>query len=182
MPIQRTFSDPIFMNFYDHYCPICSSRMEKIKCSGFVDSWSEEAKNFNLSSGDTRLFGTVKLIWDELRCPVCEYQISSKEMIKLERQENVNEQGTKRRLSSLNPIYIYFRRHNCPKCRSKLVIESEAIVNKQTDGSNHFKIAMSETRFVKNVVLERKVFECPECSFSISLSSLLEYELNHHTE
>jgi len=69
-----------------HYCPICSSELEKVKNSKIVNSKSEEAKNFDFSSGDTYMIGSVKFVWNELYCPACNKNYTVKEIRALEKQ------------------------------------------------------------------------------------------------
>jgi len=76
---------PIFF-MKKHYCPICSSKLEKVKNSKIVNSKSDEAKNFNFSAGDTHMVGSVKFVWNELHCPACNKNYTVKEIQTLEKQ------------------------------------------------------------------------------------------------
>ena len=82
--VKRIWSSPIFLHFKKHYCPACNSKLKPTKVAKVVNSKSEEAKNFDFSSGDGYLVGNVKFIWTELKCMDCNYTYSIKEMKAIE--------------------------------------------------------------------------------------------------
>ena len=50
------------------------------KASKIVNSNSEEAKDYDFSSGDTYLIGNIKFIWTEFLCTVCDKTYSLQEI------------------------------------------------------------------------------------------------------
>ncbi|NTW95539.1 MAG: hypothetical protein HGB31_02845 [Erysipelotrichaceae bacterium] len=85
--IKRTWTSPFYVNIKKHYCPDCHSLLSKTKVSKIVNSKSPEAKEYDFSSagGEGYMFGDVKFIWTEFKCPSCGKQISISDMKKIER-------------------------------------------------------------------------------------------------
>ena len=69
--VKREWSRPFWVRFKKHHCPACNALLTTIKVSKVVNSKSEEAKNFDFSSGDTYMVGNIKFIWTEFQCNVC---------------------------------------------------------------------------------------------------------------
>ena len=57
--------------FKKHYCPSCMNLLTTTKVSKIVNSNSEEAKDYDFSSGDTYMIGKIKFIWTEFLCTDC---------------------------------------------------------------------------------------------------------------
>ena len=77
---KETLESPFFVNSREHYCPNCNELLDKIKVSQIVNSKSEEAKEFDFSSGETYMKGNVKFIWTEFKCDSCNSQYTIKEI------------------------------------------------------------------------------------------------------
>lgn len=77
--VKREWSSPIFVYLKKHYCPICGEKLERTKISRIINSSSEEAKNYDFSSGDSFLVGNVKFIRTGFRCNKCDKLYSIKE-------------------------------------------------------------------------------------------------------
>lgn len=73
-------NDDLFFTLKKHYCPYCNERLEKTKTETVVNSGSEEAKNYDFSSGDTDFVGKVKFIKTAFRCNKCGKTYSIKEV------------------------------------------------------------------------------------------------------
>lgn len=84
--IKRTWSRPLFMKWGKHKCPVCGKELKKTKVSKIVNSASEEAKNFDFSSGDTYMIGNVKFIWTEFVCTECNQSFSADEIYQYEKK------------------------------------------------------------------------------------------------
>lgn len=84
--VKREWTHPIFC-LRTHYCPCCSTRLEKTKTETIVNSASEEAKNYDFSNagGDTYLMGNIKFIRTAFRCRRCDRTYSIKELIEAEK-------------------------------------------------------------------------------------------------
>lgn len=78
--VKREWSRPFWVRFKKHHCPACNALLTTIKVSKVVNSKSEEAKNFDFSSGDTYMVGNIKFIWTEFRCNVCNNSYSLQEI------------------------------------------------------------------------------------------------------
>ena len=57
------------------------------KASKVVNSKSEEAKNYDFSSGDTFMAGNIKFIWTEFQCAACGKTFSINEIRKSEKNK-----------------------------------------------------------------------------------------------
>ena len=78
--VKREWSRPFWVRFKKHHCPACNALLTTIKVSKVVNSKSEEAKNFDFSSGDTYMVGNIKFIWTEFQCNVCNNSYSLQEI------------------------------------------------------------------------------------------------------
>jgi len=68
-----------------HYCPKCKVLLQIKRKERVVNSESEEAKDFDFSSGGlafgpSRAIGNVKFTWDVFYCEKCDLEISIKNM------------------------------------------------------------------------------------------------------
>ena len=73
-------NDDLFFTLKKHYCPYCNERLEKTKTETVVYSNSEEAKNYDFSSGESFYAGNVKFIKTEFRCNKCGKTYNIKEL------------------------------------------------------------------------------------------------------
>ena len=69
--VKREWSRPFWVRFKKHYCPTCMNLLTTTKVSKIVNSNSEEAKDYDFSSGDTYMIGNIKFIWTEFLCDAC---------------------------------------------------------------------------------------------------------------
>ena len=78
----------IYIRRKNHYCPCCYGLLEVKEKSKIVNSESEEAKNFDFSSGGEggSMIGNVKFTWDILYCGKCNLEISELEIRNHERR------------------------------------------------------------------------------------------------
>ncbi len=83
--IKRIWSSPFFLHFKKHFCPVCHKKLTPVEVIKVVNSKSEEAKNFDFSSGDGYMVGNIKFIWTELKCMDCNCTYSIKEMKAIEK-------------------------------------------------------------------------------------------------
>jgi len=84
--VQRIWTRPLFVKFRKHYCPACGKELEKQTVSKIVNSESEEAKDFDFSSGDVFMVGNVKFIWTEFVCAKCNISYSVNEIHQSEKE------------------------------------------------------------------------------------------------
>lgn len=78
--------DILYTYLKKHYCPDCSTKMSRMKCSKVVNSKSSEAKNYDFELGNVFLSGDVEFTWVEFQCPKCYRQISINEMKRIEKE------------------------------------------------------------------------------------------------
>ncbi|MBE6900068.1 MAG: hypothetical protein E7479_05310 [Ruminococcaceae bacterium] len=84
--VKRDWSRPFWVKFKKHYCPVCKNFLTPIKSSKIVNSKSEEAKNYDFSSGDTYLTGDVEFIQTEFLCTACGKTYSLQEISENEKK------------------------------------------------------------------------------------------------
>ena len=84
--VKREWSKPFWVRFKKHYCPTCMNLLTTTKVSKIVNSNSEEAKDYDFSSGDTYMIGNIKFIWTEFLCAACGKTYSLEEIRKNEKK------------------------------------------------------------------------------------------------
>ncbi len=78
--VKRIWSRPFWVRFKKHYCTICMNLLHTTKTSKIVNWKSDEAKNYDFSSGDTYMIGNIKFIWTEFQCDACGKSFSINEI------------------------------------------------------------------------------------------------------
>ena len=78
--VKREWSRPFWVRFKKHYCPTCMNLLTTTKVSKIVNSNSEEAKDYDFSSGDTYMIGNIKFIWTAFLCAACDKTYSLQEI------------------------------------------------------------------------------------------------------
>ena len=73
--------------FKKNYCPVCGTKLARVKTSKIVNSRSPEAKNYDFTLGDSFMVGDVEFIWKEFYCPTCKKRISIDEMRRIEKEQ-----------------------------------------------------------------------------------------------
>ena len=84
--VKREWSRPFWVRFKKHYCPTCMNLLTTTKVSKIVNSNSEEAKDYDFSSGDTYMIGNIKFIWTEFLCAACGKTYSLQEINEIEKK------------------------------------------------------------------------------------------------
>lgn len=79
--------DIFYTVFKRHNCPVCGTKLTRVKTSRIVNSMSPEAKNYDFSLGDSFMVGDVEFIWKEFYCPICEKRIPIDEMRRIEKEQ-----------------------------------------------------------------------------------------------
>lgn len=87
-------SSPIFI-LKKHNCPNCCSLLIKKKREKVVNSFSEEAKNYDFFSFDSYLVGNIKFITYYFECPDCKTIFELDELVKIEKSKNKIERKEK---------------------------------------------------------------------------------------
>lgn len=76
---KKYINNAIFYTvFKKHYCPVCGTKLTRIKTSKRVNSTSPEAKNYDFTLGDSFMVGDVEFIWKEFYCPTCKKKNSDR--------------------------------------------------------------------------------------------------------
>lgn len=78
--VKREWSNPFWVRFKKHHCPVCNGLLTVTKVSKVVNSGSEEAKDYDFSSADTPMIGNVKFIRTAFHCAACNKVFSTQEI------------------------------------------------------------------------------------------------------
>jgi uncharacterized protein YbaR (Trm112 family) len=84
--VIREWSNPLFIYFRTHLCPFCNKSLIPVKTSIVIHSHSDEAKDYDFSSGDGYLQGNVKFIRTALFCKDCNKTYTINEIKESERK------------------------------------------------------------------------------------------------
>lgn len=83
--IKYTVTHPIFVFMKKHFCPHCKAALTVETAHHLVNSRSEEAKNYDFSTEDGRMIGTVDFRNQYFACPNCHAEFSVEELWKMEK-------------------------------------------------------------------------------------------------
>lgn len=76
-----------------------------------------------------------------------------------------------------NPFYVYFKKHYCPKCSTKLkIITGSKVVNPKSPDAKEYDFYFVDSYFIGDVKFVWTEFECPNCCFRIKASDLEKIE------
>ena len=85
--VKRMWRRPFWVHLKKHYCPVCMNLLTTTKVSKVVNSRSEEAKEYDFSSGDGFMAGNIKFLWTEFVCINCDKTYPLDEIIEYERKK-----------------------------------------------------------------------------------------------
>ena len=78
--VKREWSNPFWVRFKKHHCPVCNGLLTVTKVSKVVNSSSEEAKDYDFSSADTYMCGNIRFIRTAFHCTACNKVFSTQEI------------------------------------------------------------------------------------------------------
>ena len=100
--------NPIYTHLKKHYCPNCGEKLEIGSIKTIVNSRSPEARNYDLSCGDSTLIGNIEFYTAAFHCPQCLRDIPFKEMRRLEGYTNEGQKKSfKKRILILSVISVF---------------------------------------------------------------------------
>lgn len=80
-------------------------------------------------------------------------------------------------LYDVNPFYVHFKKHFCPKCGAKLVLRyTSKIVNSKSAEAKDYDFHVGDTYFVGDVEFRTRYFFCSNCHTELSLQELKKHE------
>ena len=85
--VKREWSNPFWVQFKKHDCPVCNDPLTVTKVSKVVNSRSVEAKDYDFSSVDTDMVGNIKFVRTAFRCDACDKVFSIREIREIERSK-----------------------------------------------------------------------------------------------
>lgn len=78
---RHTNDDMLYTVFKKHKCPLCNSRVNRVKSVKTISAKSFEAKKYSI---DPYIIGDVRIVTVEFFCPKCQKSISIEDMKKFE--------------------------------------------------------------------------------------------------
>jgi len=176
--VSRVFYGPFYVNCIKHYCPNCNELLHKITVSKIVNSRSPEAKDF--SFGDTYLVGNVKFIWTEFKCPICGFQTSIRELKRFEKELKRMADEKKPAIKyqyNMNPFYVHWKKHYCPKCNNKLTVKYKSeVINSKSPEAKYYDFSVGDIYIVGDVDFRTSFFHCDKCDFTIPFDEMKKFE------
>ena len=80
-------------------------------------------------------------------------------------------------LYNMNPFYVHWKKHYCPKCKNKLTIKYKSeVVNSKSPEAKYYDFSVGDTYFVGDVEFRTSYFHCDKCGFSIPFSEMQKLE------
>jgi len=77
----------------------------------------------------------------------------------------------------INPFYVHFKKHFCPKCKNKLELRYiSKIVNSKSSEAKDYDFSVGDTFFVGDVEFRTRYFHCVKCQLDISLKEMKKHE------
>ena len=72
-----------------------------------------------------------------------------------------------------NPLYVHWKKHYCPQCKKRLVVEFESIIiNSRSPDAKNYDFTVSDTRLEGDVEFRKSFFKCPVCGIQISFDKM----------
>ena len=78
-----------------HYCPVCNGLLRVISKGVVINSESEEAKNFNFSVMDGRMYGNIRFTNDIFYCNECDREFTTRAISDIEKEEKRKLKGNR---------------------------------------------------------------------------------------
>lgn len=79
-----------------------------------------------------------------------------------------------------SPIFVYLKKHNCPKCSTILEVKKEIVVvnSKSPEAKNYDFSHGTDTFLIGDVKFIYDVFRCPNCGNKITVKDMKRIEKN----
>lgn len=78
---------------------------------------------------------------------------------------------------AVNPLYVYLKKHHCPQCKKRLVVEFESIIiNSCSPEAKNYDFTVSDTKLEGDVEFRKSYFKCPVCGIQISFDEMKSLE------
>jgi hypothetical protein len=80
-------------------------------------------------------------------------------------------------LYKINPIFIYLRKHYCPKCNMRLKVKyTSEIINSYSNESNNYNFSTPENKLKGDVEFREGFFFCETCRSEFSFLEMKHIE------
>lgn len=78
-----------------------------------------------------------------------------------------------------SPIYVYFKKHFCPKCGNKLELKYVSkVVNSKSPEAKYYDFSIGDTFLVGEVEFRTRYFHCVKCQLDFSFKEMKNHEKN----
>ena len=95
------------------------------------------------------------------------------------KESNMKSQNAVKCLYNVNPFYVHWKKHVCPKCGAKLKTAYDSVVvnSNSPEAKNYdFSVAAGDSYLAGDVEFRISYFRCPKCEFAISFDEMKKYE------
>lgn len=76
-----------------------------------------------------------------------------------------------------SPIYVFVKKHVCPKCGSKTEVHTvRKVINSRSPEAKDYDFSAGDTYYSGDVEFRVKCFYCPNCRTDISIKEMRNYE------
>ena len=86
-------------------------------------------------------------------------------------------------LYGVNPFYVHWKRHFCPKCGNRVEIRyCSKIINSMSPEAENYDFSVGDTYLVGDVEFRVGYFYCPHCNANISFRDMKMFEKSQHKQ
>lgn len=77
-----------------------------------------------------------------------------------------------------SPLFVYFKKHYCPKCSTLLKVEKESVVvnSKSPEAKNYDFSNFGDGFMFGDVKFVNDIFRCPNCGNKITVKEMIRIE------
>ncbi len=80
-------------------------------------------------------------------------------------------------LYNVNPFYVHWKKHACPRCGAKLKTAYDSVVvNSDSPEAKNYDFSVGDTYLKGDVEFRMSFFRCPECGFEIAFDEMKKLE------
>lgn len=77
-----------------------------------------------------------------------------------------------------SPIFVYLKKHKCPKCSTTMKLEKESVVvNANSPEAKNYDFNNFDSYFIGDVKFINDVFICPKCGNKVSIKEMKRIEI-----
>lgn len=95
------------------------------------------------------------------------------------KESDMKSQNAVKYLYNVNPFYVHWKKHTCPKCGAKLKTDYDSVVvnSDSPEAKDYdFSVAAGDSYLTGDVEFRKSYFRCPKCEFTISFDEMKKHE------